>query len=268
MNKRTTPNIIKKPFIASALIFSLALTVIAQEFSPNCITKKNANWHEVSSWSKGAMPTQDDKAVVINVGNSAIVDQPVEEIMNVRVGNGNSAQPDGTLIINADFNVVEIEVAGHSTSSGRVEQNSGVVTLKTLSLASIHPDPIEATYDLEAGKLETENLKLGTMGPGILSLKGTGEVISVALKSELGSQATLRFCGSAAGFPTMSVGTYTIESGAALGVQGDKAVKPGKYTLILADEPLAGRFNVNLSGFAAGKAKLLENEPGIVLEVK
>jgi hypothetical protein len=268
MNKLITPNLIKKPIIATTLVFSLALTGIAQEFSPNCITKKNANWHEVSSWSKGAMPTQDDKAVVINVGNSAIVDQPVEEIMNVRVGNGNSAQPDGTLIINADFNVVEIEVAGHSTSSGRVEQNSGVVTLKTLSLASIHPDPIEAAYDLEAGKLETENLKLGTMGPSALSIKGAGEVVSVSRKAEIGSQSTLRFRGSSAGFPTMSVGTYTIEPGASLEVDGASTAKPGKYALILADAPLAGRFNVNLLGFTAGKAKLLENEPGIVLEVK
>ena len=268
MNKRTTSNIIKKHFIASALVFSFALTGMTQEFLPNCITKKNANWHEISSWSKGSLPTQEDKTAIINFGNSVIVDQPVEEIMNVRVGNGNSAQPDGTLIINADFNVVEIEVAGHSTSSGRVEQISGVVTLKALSLGSIHPDPIEATYDLEAGKLETQNLKLGTMGSGMLSVKGTGEVVSVALKSEVGSQATLRFCGSAAGFPTMSFGTYTIEPGAALEVEGNKAVKPGKYALILADEPLADRFNVNLTGFAAGKANLLQNEPGIVLEVK
>jgi hypothetical protein len=209
-----------------------------------------------------------EKTAIINIGSSAIVDEPVEEIINVGVGNGNSAQPDGTVTINADFNVIEIAVASHAASSGRVEQNSGVVTLKMLSLASTHPDPIEATYDLEAGKLETQNLKVGLMGPGMLSVKGTGEVVSVALKSEVGSQATLRFCGSAAGFPTMSFGTYTIEPGAALEVEGDKAVKPGKYTLILADEPLAGRFDVNLTGFAAGKAKLLENEPGIVLEVK
>lgn len=268
MNKRTTPNIIKKPFIASALLFSFALTGMAQEFSPNCFIKKNASWHEDSSWSKGRIPTQEDKTAIINFGSSAIVDEPVEEIINVGVGNGNSAQPDGTVTINADFNVIEIAVAGHAASSGRVEQNSGVVILKMLSLASTHPDPIEATYDLEAGKLETQNLKLGTMGSGMLSVKGTGEVVSVALKSEVGSQATLRFCGSAAGFPTMSFGTYTIEPGAALEVEGNKAVKPGKYPLILADEPLAGRFNVNLTGFAAGKAKLLENEPGVVLEVK
>lgn len=268
MNKLITPNLIKKPIIATSLVFSLALTGIAQDFAPNCITKKNANWHEASSWSKGAMPTQEDKAAIINFGNSAIVDQPVEEIMNVGVGNGNSAQPDGTLIINADFKVVEIGVAGHSASSGRVEQNSGLVLLKMLSLASTHPDPIEATYDLEAGKLETENLKLGTMGPGALSIKGAGEVVTVSRKSEIGSQSTLRFCGSSTGFPTMSVGTYTIEPGAALEVDGASTAKPGKYALILADEPLAGRFNVNLTGFTAGKAKLLENEPGILLEVK
>jgi hypothetical protein len=106
------------------------------------------------------------------------------------------------------------------------------------------------------------------MGPGALSIKGAGEVVTVSRKSEIGSQSTLRFLGSAAGFPTMSFGTYTIEPGASLEVEGDKAVKPGKYTLLLADEPLASRFNANLTGFAAGKAKLLENEPGIVLEVK
>jgi hypothetical protein len=137
-----------------------------------------------------------------------------------------------------------------------------------LSLASTTAEATEATYDLEAGKLETKNLKLGMMGVGALSIKGADEVVTVSRKSEIGSQAILRFCGSAAGFPSMSFGTYTIEPGASLEVEGDKAVKPGKYTLILADEPLAGRFSVNLTGFAAGKAKLLENEPGIVLEVK
>ena len=259
---------INKPIIAASLVFSFALPGMAQDFSPNCITKKNANWHEVSSWSKGAMPTQDDKAVVINFGSSAIVDQPFEGMIDVVVGNGNSAQPDGTLIINADFNVVDVRVASHSSSSGRIEQISGVVTLNMLSLASTTPDATEATYDLEAGKLETKNLKIGTMGPGALNIKGAGEVVTVSRKSEIGSQSTLRFLGSAAGFPTMSFGTYTIEPGAALEVEGDKAVKPGKYALILADEPLADRFNVNLTGFAAGKAKLLENETGIVLEVK
>jgi hypothetical protein len=268
MNKLITPNLIKKPIIATALVFSLALTGIAQDFSPNCFIKKNASWHEDGNWSKGRMPTQEDKTAIINIGSSAIVDEPVEEIINVGVGNGNSAQPDGTLTINADFNVIEISVAGHATSSGRVEQNSGVVTLKMLSLASLHPDPIEATYELEAGKVETQNLKVGTMGPGILSLKGIGEIVSVALKSEIGPNAILRFLGSAAGFPTMSFGTCTIDPGASLQIEGDKAIKPGKYALILADAPLAGRFNVNLTGFAAGKAKLLENEPGLVLEVK
>jgi hypothetical protein len=268
MNKYITPNMINKPIIAASLVFSFALPGMAQEFSPNCIAKKNANWHDVSSWSKGAMPTQDDKAVVINFGTSAIVDEPVEEIIDVVVGNGNSAHPDGTLIINADFNVVDVRVASHSSSSGRVEQNSGVVTLNMLSLASTTAEATEATYDLEAGTLETKYLKLGTMGPGALSIKGAGEVVTVSRKSEIGSQSTLRFCGSAAGFPTMSFGTYTIEPGASLEVEGDKAVKPGKYTLLLADEPLASRFNVNLTGFAAAKAKLLENEPGLVLEVK
>ena len=255
---------INKPLIAASLIISFALPGMAQDFSPNFITKKNANWHEVSSWSKGAMPTQDDKAVVINFGSSAIVDQPFEGMIDVVVGNGNSAQPDGTLIIDADFNVVDIRVASLSASSGRVQQISGVVTLNSLLLVSTTAHEIEATYDLEGGTLETKYLNLA----GALSIKGAGEVVTVSRKSEIGSQSTLRFLGSAAGFPTMSFGTYTIEPGAALEVEGDKAVKPGKYALILADEPLADRFNVNLTGFAAGKAKLLENEPGIVLEVK
>jgi hypothetical protein len=41
-------------------------------------------------------------------------------------------------------------------------------------------------------------------------------------------------------------------------------VSPG----VIQRRALSGRFDVNLTGFAAGKAKLLENEPGIVLEVK
>lgn len=268
MNKYINPNMINKPLIAASIVFSFALPGMAQEFSPNCFIKKNANWHEDANWSKGSLPAQQDQTAIINAGSSTIVDEPVEEIINVGVGNGNSAQPDGTLTINADFNVVEIAAASHAASSGRVEQNSGTVTLKTLSLASVHSDPIEATYDLEGGKVETQNLKIGMMGPGSLSIRGTGEVVSISRKSEIGSNAVLRFLGSAAGFPTMSFGTYTIDPGASLEVEGDKAVKPGKYTLILADEPLAGRFKVNLTGFAAGKAKLLENEPGAVLEVK
>ena len=259
---------INKPLIAASLIFGFALTGMAQEFSPNCFTKKNASWHEDSNWSKGRMPTQEDKTAVINVGNNAIVDQPVEEIINVGVGNSPHGDPDGILTINADFKVIEIGVAGHATSTGRVEQYAGLVSLKMLSLASSNPDPKEATYELVGGKLEMQNLKIGTLGTGILSIKGAGEVVTVSRKSEIGSQAILRFCGSAAGFPTMSFGTYTIEPGTSLEVEGDKAVKPGKYTLILADEPLAGRFNANLTGFAAGEAQLLENEPGLVLEVK
>jgi hypothetical protein len=259
---------INKPIIAASLIFSFALPGMAEEYSQNCFTKKNASWNEDGNWSKGRMPIEEDKTVIMNFGSSAIVDQPFEGKIDVVVGNGNSAQPDGTLIINADFNVGDARVASHSSSSGRIEQISGVVTLNMLSLASTTPDATEATYDLEAGKLETKNLKLGTMGPGALSIKGAGEVVTVSRKSEIGSQSTLRFCGSSTGFPTMSFGTYTIEPGASLEVEGDKTVKPGKYTLILADEPLAGRFNVNLTGFAAGKAQLLENEPGLVLEVK
>lgn len=268
INKRTTSNINKKPFIATALVFSFALTGMAQEFSPNCLTKKNANWHADSSWSKGRLPIQEDTTAIINFGNSVIVDQPVEEAINVGVGNGPTGDPDGVLNINADFKVISIRVAGHADATGRVEHYAGLVSLDMLSLSSSNPGAKEATYELDGGKVETQNLNIGAMGAGILSLKGSGEVVSISRKSEIGASSILRFVSSAAGFPTMSFGTYTIESGASLEVEGDKSVKPGKYTLILADEPLAGRFNVNLTGFAAGKANLLQNEPGIVLEVK
>ena len=264
MNKHTTPNMINKPIIAACVICSFVLPGMAEEYSQNIFTKKNASWNEDGNWSKGRMPIEEDKTVIMNFGCSAIVDQPFEGKIDVVVGNGNSAQPDGTLIIDADFNVVDIRVASLSASSGRVQQISGVVTLNSLLLVSTTAHEIEATYDLEGGTLETKYLNLA----GALSIKGAGEVVTVSRKSEIGSQSTLRFLGSAAGFPTMSFGTYTIEPGASLEVEGDKAVKPGKYTLLLADEPLASRFNVNLTGFAAGKAKLLENEPGLVLEVK
>lgn len=255
---------INKPLIAASLIFSFALPGMAEEYSQNCFNKKNASWNEDGNWSKGRIPIEEDRTVVLNFGAAAIVDQPFEGKIDVVVGNGNSAQPDGTLIIDSDFNVVDIGVRSLSASSGRVEQISGVVTLNMLSIASTTPDEIEATYDLEGGKLEAKYLNLA----GALSIKGAGEVVTVSRKSEIGSQSTLRFLGSAVGFPTMSFGTYTIESGASLEVEGDKTVKPGKYALILADEPLAGRFNVNLTGFASEQATLLENEPGIVLEVK
>lgn len=39
-------------------------------------------------------------------------------------------------------------------------------------------------------------------------------------------------------------------------------------TLVQADHPLAGSLKANLAGFAAGKAKLLESEPGVVLEIQ
>lgn len=268
MKKHKTPDVMKKPILAAALVFSLALTGTAQETSPNCFIKKNASWHDGSNWTSGSPPTQEDKWAIINLGHSAIVEQPVEEIISVGIGNGNTGELDGLLSINADFKVTDIGVAVHAASTGRVEHYAGVVSLKNLTLASINPDPAEATYLLEGGKLEMENLKVGVLGTGILSIKGTGEVVSVSLKAEIGPDSTLRFYGTAEGFPTLGLGTYTIEPGASLAVEGDATTKPGKYALILADEPLAGRFNVNLIGFDAGKASLLENEPGVVLEVK
>ncbi len=262
-----SPNSITKSITVASVVFSFALSLTAQDSASNRFSKKNASWHDDINWSKGSVPSQRDR-VIINLGNKVTVNEPVDEAISVGVGNGHTANPDGTLIINTDFKVTSLGLAGHPGSSGRVEQYGGIVTVKLLTLASTNPDSKEASYQLEGGKVETQDFKIGTMGAGIFSIKGTGEVVSIALKSEIGSQATLRFCGSTAGFPTMGFGTYSIEPGASLEVEGDKTTKPGKYALILADEPLAGRFNVSLLGFAAGKAKLLEGEPGVVLEVK
>jgi len=260
----------KTTTIAASIAFSLAMTCIAGNPVINCVHKKNADWNDASAWNSGEVPSQENEVAIMNGGSSAVVDNPFEAPIHVQVGNGVSKAPDGTLTINADFQVTSISLASVTGTPCIVEQNAGNVSLKDLSLASMSPDSIEATYDLKGGKLETDTLNVGLMGPGNLNLKGTGEVVTVRRKLAIGSQAALHFTGGKPGFPTVNAGAeVTIQPGAALTVEaGGPGTKPGKFTLIQADQPLAGSFKVELAGFAAGKAKLLESEPGIVLEVK
>lgn len=260
-----------KPIIAISIALSaLGTTGFAQETTDNWIIKMNADWHDASSWKKGAVPMEGGQAAVINLGRSAIVDKPFDAPINVWIENGNEGSPSATLTINADFQVTSIAMASVTGTPCRVEQNAGVVSLKGLSLASMTPDSIEATYDLSGGKLDAETIKVGMMGPGFLNLKGTGEVVTVQRKLVLGSQSVLRFTGDSAGFPTVNASAEVIiETGATLIVEASGSkTKLGKVKLIQADEPLAGSFKVELIGFAAGGAKMLESEPGVVLEVK
>ncbi|MCX6972454.1 MAG: hypothetical protein NTV93_20215 [Verrucomicrobia bacterium] len=262
----------KSPLIAVSVTLGIfAPACLAQETLFDCIIKKNADWNDASSWQNGAIPSEENAMAIINGGHSGIVDQAFEAPISVQVSNGTSEPPDGTLTINADFRVKHLAVAVHTQTSGRVEQSAGVVSVTELSLASLIPEAIDATYDLNGGKLETDTLKAGMAGPGNLNMMGTGEVVTVRQKLVIGSQGALRFTGGNAGFPTVnaSAADITIESGAALTVEaGGPGTKPGKFTLIKADKPLAASFKVDLVGFAAGNAKLLENEPGVVLEVK
>jgi hypothetical protein len=261
----------KNTIIAASIAWSsLAVTGFAQETTDNWIVKKNANWHDAGSWKNGAVPMEEGRAAVINLGRSSVVDEPFDAPINVWIENGSEASPDPNLTINADFQVTGISLASVTGTPCIVEQNAGNVSLKALSLASMSPDSIDATYDLKGGKLETDTINVGLMGPGNLNLKGAGEVVTVRRKLAIGSRASLRFTGGKAGFPTVNAGAeVTIEPGAALTVEaGGPGTKPGKFTLIQADQPLAASFKVELAGFAAGNAKLLESEPGIVLEVK
>lgn len=261
---------IKTTVIVATVALSLAMPCVAQNIDYNCIVKKDADWHDPSSWQNDAVPSEGTLAI-INGGLSGFVDKPFEARIVVQVSNGTSEPPDGTLTINADFRVKSLAVAVHTQTSGRVEQNDGVVSVEELNLASLIPEAIDATYDLNGGKLETDTLKAGMAGPGNLNLKKAGEVVTVSQKLVIGGQGALRFTGGKDGFPTLnaSAAETTIEPGAALTVEADgPATKPGKFTLIQADQPLAGSFKVELVGFAAGKAKLLESEPGVVLEVK
>lgn len=243
---------------------------IAQEPNFSVVQGKNADWHNEDSWNTKMVPQDAGQAVIINTGNSVIVENPVDTQIYVRVGNSNYEQPDGTLIIMADFQVESISVAGHSGSTGRVEQIAGVVTVKEINLASGYPDSIDAIYDLDGGTLTAETIKIGLMGPAALTMRGSGETVIVERTLEVGSHTALRFSGGKAGFPTLIAGIEVIiEPGATLTVEAtDAETKSGKLTLIQADQPLASSFKVDMVGFAPGTARLLENEPGVVLEIK
>ena len=261
----------KKPIIAASLVLSLAMTCGAQNQVVNCIAKKNAAWSEASSWQNESVPSDENEMAIINGGLSAIVDSSFEAPITVQVGNGKSPAPDGTLIINADFRVKSLGVATADGTSGRVEQSSGTVSLEELSLSALSQDALEATYDLIGGKLETEVLRFGVTGPANINLEGNGEIFTVHMKLLAGSQSAIRLIGTKAGFPSLNAATahIIIEPGATLTVEGaGAATKPGKFTVIEANEPLAGKLNVSLAGFVAGKATVLENEPGVVIEVK
>ena len=261
----------KKPIITTSLVLSLAITCVAQSRIVNCIAKKNAAWNEASSWQNESVPSEENEMAIINGTHSAIVDDPVEAPIEVQVGNGKSAPLDGKLIINADFRVKNLGVAVADGTTGRLEQNAGIISVEELTLSAMGQETLEATYDLIGGSLEAEVLKMGTSGPANLNLEGNGKVVSVGMKLLVGAQSAIRLIGTKAGFPSLNAATahINIEPGATLTVEGaGAATKPGKYTLIEANEPLAGKLDVNLADFVAGKAKVLENEPGIVLEVK
>ena len=262
----------KNPVIPSFLaLVAFAMTCVAQPLAVNCIQRKNADWHDATSWGTNMVPSDNNEMVIINGGTSAFVDQPFEAPIRVQVGNGVSEPPDGTLTINADFRVKSLAVGVHTETSGRVEQNSGNVVVEELNLASVVPEVVIATYDLNGGKVEADTFKAGIAGPAIFNLQGAGEVVTIGNRLTIGSRSTLRFVGGSSGFPMVnaSAADITVEAGATLTVEvtGD-GMRPGKFTLIQADQPLAAKFKVELVGVAAGKASLLESEPGVVLEVK
>jgi hypothetical protein len=261
----------KTTTIAASIALSLATTCVAENPVINCVQKKNAGWNDASTWNSGEVPSQENEVAIMNGGSSAVVDNPYEAPIHVQVGNGISKAPDGTLTINADFRVKDLSVAVATGTSGRVEQNAGVVSVEELNLASMGTEALEATYELLGGKISTGSLKLGVSGPGTLNLAGSGEVVTVQNRLLAASQSAIHFTGGKAGFPTVNAAAanITIEPGATLTVEAaGPETKPGKFTLIQGDKPLAASFKVELVGFPAGKAKLLENAPGIVLEVK
>jgi hypothetical protein len=263
--------LIRKSTTTAILAFSLAVTCVAQDFVVICIQKQNADWNDANSWGDGMLPSQDNEMAIINGRKSAFLDSPFEAPIHVQVGNGISEAPDGTLYINADFRVKDLAVAVAEGTSGRVEQSAGAVSVEQLSLASISAEALGATYDLIGGKINTETLKMGVSGPATLNLTGSGEVVTVQSRLLAASQSALRFTGAKVGFPTLNAAAadITIEPGATLTVESaGPSSKPGKFILIQADQPLATSFMVDLVGFGEGKAKLLESEPGIVLEVK
>lgn len=261
----------KKPIITASLVLSLAITCVAQSRIINCVAKKNAAWNEASSWQNELVPSEENEMAIINGTHSAIVDDPVEAPIEVQVGNGKSAPLDGCLTINSDFRVKTLGVAVADGTTGRLEQNAGIISVEELTLSAMGQETLEATYDLIGGSLQAEILKMGISGPANLNVEGNGKVVSVGMKLLVGAQSAIRLIGTKAGFPSLNAATahITIEPGATLTVEGaGAATKPGKFTVIEANEPLAGKLNVSLAGFVAGKATVLENEPGVVIEVK
>ena len=265
-----TPSI-KKPIITTSLVLSLAITCIAESRIINCVAKKNAAWNEASSWQNGSVPSEENEMAIINGTHSAIVDSPVEAPIQVQVGNGKSAPLDGSLTINSDFRVKSLGVAVADGTTGRLEQNEGIISVEELTLSALGQETIEATYDLIGGSLEAEVLKMGISGPANLNVECIGKVVTVGMNLQIGAQSAIRLVGGKAGFPMLDAGDAVtrIIPGATLTVEGaGAATKLGKFTLIKAQEPLAGQINVNLTGFVAGKATVLENELGVVIEVK
>lgn len=247
----------------------LVMPCVAQQPIFDCIRGTNASWSDEESWVNRVVPGEGMMAIV-NGGSSGIVDEPFEAPISVQVGNGTSEPPDGTLTIDADFRVKSLAVATHDQTSGRIEHGAGVLSVEELSLASTVPEAREATYDLIEGRIEAETLKVGMTGPGVFNLKGSGEVVTVYATLEIGPQGVFRFMGDKTGFPVVNAsGEVTIEPGASLIVEAaGSGAKSGTFTLIQADQPLSSSFVVELVNFAEGQAKVLENEPGVVLEVK
>ncbi len=265
MNTHT--HIMKKIVLAASFVLSLALTSPAQSDSLNSFTKKSGLWHDPSNWGTGSIPSSEAGRIIISQGVVS-VEEPVLEDINVAIYK--AGEGECTLAISSDFQVTNLGIAPWAASTGRIEQMGGTVTARLLMIAHNRPEMEagEGEYSLEAGKLEAHNLHLGTTGRGVLSLKGTGPVASVGNESVIGPQSTLRFYGTKAGFPTLSLGLFDIQPGATLEIDCDATVKPGKHQIILADEPLAGLFQLQITGSGAGRAKVLEKESGVVLEVK
>jgi hypothetical protein len=260
---------IKKPILGASIALGLTMAPVFATQVVNCVTKKNAVWSEAGHWQNGSVPSEENEMAIMNGGLSATIDSPFEAPIRVKVGNGRSPAPDGTLIINANFRVKVLGVATADGTSGRVEQSSAIFSLEELSLSALSQETLGATYDLIGGKLETEVLRLGITGPANLNLEGNAEVAAVHMRLQAGSQSAIRLAGTRAGFPSLNAANahITIEPGATFTMDGaGAATKPGKYTLIQAKEPLAGKWDVNLTNFVAGKAIVLKSEPGIVLK--
>lgn len=173
---------IKKPILGASIALGLSMAPVFATQVVNCVTKKNAVWSEAGHWQNGSVPSGENEMAIIKGGLSATVDSPFEAPIRVKVGNGRTPAPHGTLIINADFHVKVLWVATADGTSGKVEQNAGIVFLEELSLCALSQETLGTTYDLIGGKLETEVLRLGITGPANLNLEGNAEVAVVHMK--------------------------------------------------------------------------------------